>query len=81
MTLTIQSQSVPYLAAHACLQEMLSSERFDICSVRTAAAAVGKKIAPEVETILRAVHCLYWTSLADPVKDYILGVCTALLEP
>lgn len=80
LALNSPANSLPACIAFACLANMLSGNHFSICAVEDAANVAQTKLTESVKVKLSALHCVPWNLMAEPVRQYILGVCDSIVE-
>lgn len=84
MQLTIPSapanESLDAQIARAALSKLTGKTHFSICEVRDALRVMGKKLTPEDDSRLLALHCVEYKQMAAPVVDYLRAIVLSILD-
>ena len=67
----MNDQQLAHLSVLTALNKMMSSSHFDICTVDSAAKALGTIPCGQAYKILRPLHCVHWQDMPRELRDAV----------
>lgn len=79
LQLTTEGATIPAMICIAALGSMLTGRHFSICKIREAAKVARVELSRDVLDKCSALHCVAWEMMPHDLRQWVLGVCDALV--